>query len=87
MNYNLEPLRVVCKTCGTSAETYDYQHPDLCVSCDCCPVDHDHAGLGCRSVTIYATAQLTLFDISELMEMAAEKEWDSRFENLEEVKN
>jgi hypothetical protein len=74
MKYNLEPLRVVCNSCGTEAETYDYQHPDLCVECSCCPVQHDHAGIGCRPVTIYATAYLTLFDISDLMEMAAERE-------------
>jgi hypothetical protein len=74
MKYNLEPLRVVCNSCGTEAETYDYQHPDLCVECDCCVILHDHAGTGCRPVTIYATAHLALFDINELMEMAAERE-------------
>ena len=72
MKYNLEPLRVECNSCGTSAETYDYQHPDLCVECTCCPILHDHTGIGCRPVTIYAFAHLTLFDINELMEMAAE---------------
>lgn len=72
MQYNLEPLRVECNSCGTFAETYNYSAPDLCVVCDCCPVEHDHTGLGCRSVTIWASAHLTLFDINELMEMAAE---------------
>jgi len=70
MHHALEPLRVVCNSCGTAAETYDYQHPDLCVECDCCLIAHDHTGIGCRPVTIYVTAHLTLFDINELMEMA-----------------
>ena len=71
MELPLEPLRVECKQCLASAETYDYQHPDLApIGCDCCPADHDHAGLGCRPVTVYATARLTLFDLNELMEMA-----------------
>ena len=70
MEFPLDPLKVECKTCLASAETYDYQHPDWAVKCACCPIEHDHTGLGCRSVTIYATAHLTLFDINELMEMA-----------------
>jgi hypothetical protein len=68
-----EPLRVTCNSCGTTAETWDFQHPDLAVTCSCCPVAHDHTGLGCRPVTIFATAHLTLLDIGELMEMAAER--------------
>jgi len=75
-----EPLRVQCNSCGTEGWTFDYQHPDLAVECSCCPLPHDHAGLGCRPVTIYGTARLTLFDITEIMEMAAEKEWDRQFE-------
>jgi hypothetical protein len=75
-----KPLTIQCDTCGKSAETWDFQHPDLAVECGCCPVPHDHAGLGCRTVTITAYAQLTLFEIAELMEMAAEKEWDQQFE-------
>ena len=71
MRYQPEPLRVVCDSCGASAETYDFGNPDRCVECGCCPVKHDHAGLGCRPVTIYAKAHLTIFDINELMEMAA----------------
>ena len=69
MRFDPEPLKVVCDSCGETAQTWDYQHPDACVVCDCCPVAHDHAGLGCRPVTIYASANLTLFDINELMEM------------------
>lgn len=83
MKFNPEPLRVVCNNCGASAETWDYQHPDLAVTCGCCPIAHDHTGLGCRPVTIYAHAHLTLFDINELMEMAAERELDrQQFEEL-----
>ena len=74
MKFDPKPLTVVCDTCGASAQTWDFQHPDLAVTCGCCPVGHDHAGLGCRPVTIYASAHLTLFDIRELMEMAAERD-------------
>jgi hypothetical protein len=69
-----DPLRVACNSCGTTAETWDFQHPDLAVTCGCCPIEHDHTGLGCRPVTITATAHLTLFELTELMEMAAERE-------------
>lgn len=85
MRFNPAPLRVECIQCKKSAETWDYQHPDLCLECDCCPVAHDHTGLGCRSVTIYASAILSLFDINELMEMAAEHEWDKKSEDIQEV--
>jgi hypothetical protein len=54
-----ESLRVTCNSCGTSGETCDYAHPDRAVQCGCCPESHDHAGLGCRPVTILATAFLT----------------------------
>lgn len=54
-----EPLKVTCNSCGKSAETLDYASPDRALSCGCCPVSHDHAGLGCRPVTITATAVLT----------------------------
>jgi hypothetical protein len=64
-------LKVTCHSCGTTAETWDFRHPDRAVKCDCCPLPHDHAGLGCRPVTITATAHLTLFDLSELMDVAA----------------
>ncbi len=74
MKFDPEPLRVVCNSCGETAETWDYQHPDWAVKCGCCPLEHDHMGVGCRPVTIYATAHLTLFDINELMEMAAERD-------------
>ena len=65
-----KPLVVTCNSCGKTAETWDFQHPDLAVECGCCPAAHDHAGLGCRPVTIYATAHLTMFDIGYLMELA-----------------
>ena len=78
MDFPLDPLRVECKSCRVSAETYDYQHPDLAVTCSCCPLDHDHTGLGCRPVTIYATARMALFDIGELMEAATERDAESR---------
>jgi|SwirhisoilCB3_FD_contig_21_39392834_length_516_multi_3_in_0_out_0_2 hypothetical protein len=75
----LKPLTVTCNSCGKSAQTWDYAHPDLAVECQCCAVAHDHAGLGCRPVVIYANAHLTLFEITELLEMAAEKQWDQQF--------
>ena len=69
-SFDPKPLVVTCNSCQATAETWDYQHPDLAVACSCCPVAHDHAGLGCRPVTITASAHLTLFDIAELMDMA-----------------
>jgi hypothetical protein len=63
-----EPLRVVCDACGAEGWTFDYQHPDLAVECGCCPVAHDHAGIGCRPVTIFGTAHLRLFDAADLMD-------------------
>ena len=65
-----EPLRVTCNTCGAEGWTFDYQHPDLAVECGCCPVPHDHAGLGCRTVTIYGTAHLRVVDLAELLDGA-----------------
>ena len=73
MQFEPRPLTVACQSCGKTAETWDFQHPDLCVVCDCCPIQHDHTGIGCRPVTITATAHLTLFEIAELMEMATER--------------
>ena len=70
MKFQMQPLLVTCDTCGKSAETYDGAHPDLAVDCGCCPVAHDHMGLGCRTVTIQAKAYLTIFDINDLMEAA-----------------
>lgn len=68
-----DPLVVECDTCGKRGETYDFQHPDLAVECGCCPVAHDHAGLGCRPVTITATARLLLFNaIVEMLDAAHE---------------
>jgi hypothetical protein len=52
-------LTVTCNSCGTSAPVTDGMHPDQAVACACCPQDHDHAGLGCRPVTITATAFLS----------------------------
>ena len=69
-SFDPKPLVVSCLSCGKTAETWNFQQPDLAVECDCCPVDHDHAGLGCRPVRITATAHLTLFEVAELMEMA-----------------
>lgn len=67
-----EPLRVVCDTCAAEGFTFDYQHPDLAVECSCCPLPHDHAGIGCRPVTIYATAYLTMLDPAELLDVLAD---------------
>jgi hypothetical protein len=74
------PLTVTCDTCGASAETWDGEHPDRAVECGCCPLAHDHAGLGCRTVTITATARLTLLDAGDLLEAVAEAAWDAGFE-------
>jgi len=65
-----EPLRVTCDSCGAEGWTFDYQHPDRAVECGCCPVAHDHAGLGCRPVTIYGTAYLRVVDLDEVMDRA-----------------
>ena len=54
-----EPLTVACDTCGASAQTFNGSDPDGGLECPCCPEDHSHAGLGCRPVTISATAYLT----------------------------
>jgi hypothetical protein len=78
----LKPLVVECNSCHKSAETWDFRHPDLAVECGCCPIAHDHAGLGCRTVTVTATAHLSIFSLDELLAMAAEKEWDRQFEEV-----
>jgi hypothetical protein len=70
MQFAMRPLIVECHSCGTSAETYDYAHPDLAVECNCCPIAHDHTGLGCRTVAITVSAHLTIFNIEDLLEMA-----------------
>lgn len=70
MQFALRALVVTCDSCGKSAETWDFRHPDQALICECCPAAHDHAGLGCRTVTITASAQLTIFDINELLEAA-----------------
>ena len=53
------PLTVTCDSCGTSAQTFNGSDPDGALECPCCPEDHSHAGLGCRTITIQATAHLT----------------------------
>jgi hypothetical protein len=63
VNFEEKPLIVKCDSCGKTAETWDFQHPDLAVECTCCPLPHDHTGLGCRTVTITATAHLTMRDM------------------------
>jgi len=70
MRFEPKPLLVECNSCGKSAETWDFQHPDLAVICNCCLIAHDHAGIGCRPVTITGRADLTLFDIEYLMNIA-----------------
>ena len=35
--------------------TGDMSDPDGALDCECCPEDHNHAGLGCRPITITAT--------------------------------
>jgi hypothetical protein len=73
-----EPLRVVCDGCGAQGWTFDYQHPDLAVTCSCCPFEHDHGEAAnrtrkpCRPVTIHATARLALLGASDLLEAAGE---------------
>jgi hypothetical protein len=68
MRFDFEPLIVTCNTCGKSAETLNGLDPDSAVECGCCPERHNHAGLGCRTVTITATARLSIFDVNDLME-------------------
>jgi hypothetical protein len=70
MHFEPKPLLITCNSCGKSAETWDFQHPDLAVTCECCPEKHDHTGLGCRPVTITGHANLVLFDIDYLMDVA-----------------
>jgi hypothetical protein len=52
-------LRVTCDSCQATAETLDGSDPDGALECPCCPQDHSHAGLGCRTITISATAFLS----------------------------
>jgi hypothetical protein len=66
-----EPLRVTCNSCGASAETWNGTDPDSALECGCCPLPHSHAVLGCRTVTITATARLTMFDAGDLLDAAA----------------
>jgi hypothetical protein len=53
MQVSVNPVvTVVCDTCGKKELTADTQDPDSALACDCCPEDHSHAGLGCRTITI-----------------------------------
>ncbi len=65
---NIASLTVTCDSCGKTAETWDFQNPDRGLECNCCRILHDHAGRGCRTITITGNAYLTLFDIGELLE-------------------
>lgn len=56
----MNPVTVSCDSCGTSAQTTDYANPDRAVACECCSEDHDHAGLGCRPVTITVGTNVSL---------------------------
>lgn len=49
-------VTVTCDSCGKSVETPNAHAPDRELDCGCCPEDHDHAGLGCRTVTITVRA-------------------------------
>jgi hypothetical protein len=62
------PITVTCNSCGKSGETWDGGNPHAAVECDCCPEKHDHAGRGCRTVTITAFAHLTIINASDLLE-------------------
>ena len=53
------PLTIVCNSCGASALTFNGSDPHGALECPCCPEPHSHAGLGCRTITIRATAYLT----------------------------
>lgn len=53
------PLTVTCDNCGTSTQTHNGLDPDGELECPCCPEDHSHAGLGCRTITISGHAQLS----------------------------
>ena len=70
-DFTPDALQVVCDSCGASAQTWDFQHPDRAVTCGCCPIQHDHAGLGCRTVTITATARLLILDAADLLDASA----------------
>lgn len=62
-------FRVTCDSCGKTTDTIEGSRLDQALECDCCPVKHNHAGLGCRTVTISATAHLRLFDTADLLDM------------------
>lgn len=48
-------LHIICDTCGATTRTPDGSDPDGALACECCPEDHSHAGLGCRTITITAS--------------------------------
>lgn len=68
MRFIPDPLTVICDSCGKTAETFNSLDPDSALDCDCCPVRHNHAGLGCRTITVRAKAHLTIFSINDIME-------------------
>ena len=47
---------VMCDKCKKfETVSGDMSDPDGALDCECCPEDHNHAGLGCRPITITAT--------------------------------
>jgi hypothetical protein len=47
-------LKISCNTCDAVTDTFNGYDPDGALECSCCPEDHSHAGLGCRTITITA---------------------------------
>jgi hypothetical protein len=48
-------LMLQCNKCNAfvfGAGNVNGGPPDSQLTCGCCPEDHDHAGLGCRPITI-----------------------------------
>jgi hypothetical protein len=45
---------VMCNSCHSWTITENAVDPDGELNCPCCPIDHSHAGLGCRTITITA---------------------------------
>jgi len=78
----MTPLAVTCDSCGKTAETWDFQNPDKGLECGCCAILHDHAGIGCRPVTITGHAHLVLFDIDYLMDVAGIPASETTFEEV-----
>ena len=54
-------FEIKCDTCGNKTMTrtgLDDPHSQL--QCSCCPIDHNHAGLGCRTITITALGPIVM---------------------------